>query len=697
MDTMEMVMERMSRKRSRASSNAPSRDARRVPAPVSSAPSRSATPQPIPATPHHYRYYSERVVGEASLTPLSPVTPRQGRRTLRDPSQLVPRDHLDFRVPEQHINYPKTPAGRHIYSSSARRTPSLSSSPARIVNLVSSPGPMRPIPLAQDDKDDLPYVLPPGPYQTEKPDFSYAAMIGQAILSSPQHRLTLQDIYEWIATVYSHYKRGEQTWMNSVRHALSTMAVFRKVPRVRTEGKSLWAIWDDDLECFANGGFRKAFCVDMQNDRSKQSSKKRAMEDAVPKKTKKRKKLEDVDVSTTGPPPPMLPASVLAPFFPSFHPNPHHQPYYQTYTSQPLPAEVIFPPLPASSNYHQVIARSNASRSESIESIAVGRNVQEETEEPEPPRRGRDPSPKFISSSSPVPDLTPNCSSSSSPLPSSITSLSRESQSPARRKQVGLTNHGEEPEDTDSDWLGVCPSVDSLEPGFTLLSHYLGPSKKPGRDKRPQAFSLPLRQVSPTPTRRVKSGKQAKHGRVAITPPPAGPSVGPSTPPRKRVASGSGIQLSPIRTPISHMGLHMSPSPSLAHYKLHLDPPPIAVYHPQAPLLSVSSDRELSPSVAVHSGNVHTPSRKRSSATDFLLPVTPKRLVFSTPTSESPFRTPSRSILDPHDPSTLLDEELCRLGSQVSPGYSTLFGRSSGLLYESPGSGRSPASWGNFW
>jgi hypothetical protein len=71
------------------------------------------------------------------------------------------------------------------------------------------------------------------------------------------------------------------------------------------------------------------------------------------------------------------------------------------------------------------------------------------------------------------------------------------------------------------------------------------------------------------------------------TPPPynssnslrKGMSMGPSTPPPHGSTSSFGFSdidslgLSPQRTPLSHMGLHMSPNASLAHFKTHLDPP----------------------------------------------------------------------------------------------------------------------------
>ncbi|KAJ7502360.1 hypothetical protein B0H11DRAFT_1650166, partial [Mycena galericulata] len=73
------------------------------------------------------------------------------------------------------------------------------------------------------------YILPPGPYSDERPPVTYAALIGQAILSSQDHSLALRDIYRWIAIVYPHFKLGETTWMNSIRHVLSTTTHFRKV------------------------------------------------------------------------------------------------------------------------------------------------------------------------------------------------------------------------------------------------------------------------------------------------------------------------------------------------------------------------------------------------------------------------------------------------------------------------------------
>ncbi|KAF8892073.1 hypothetical protein BD779DRAFT_88142 [Infundibulicybe gibba] len=236
--------------------------------------------------------------------------------------------------------------------------------------MVSSPGPMGPAP-EEEEYDRLPYVLPPGPYMPQKPDASYAALIGQAILSSPEHRLTLQEIYDWITIVYPYFKRGETTWMNSIRHVLSTTVCFRKVVRERSVGRSLWAIWDEDLECFKGGGFRKQLCKDVINTTGGKAGYSRF------KQTRKRDEVDDPssDARTVKKARPNVPhpTEILVPsamhsyiipaplgshlLFPTTRPTPQHQPYYESCFQQPqLAAEVIFPPLPPTAAYNRILA-----------------------------------------------------------------------------------------------------------------------------------------------------------------------------------------------------------------------------------------------------------------------------------------------------------------------------------------------------
>lgn len=120
--------------------------------------------------------------------------------------------------------------------------------------------PKVPIPVtspAPFEEEELPFKLPPGPRSREKPQWSYAALIGQAILASPQQKLSLNQIYTFISMAYPYYEKDQAGWRNSIRHNLSLNGSFIKVPReAGARGKgSLWAINPSDLECFKGGGY----------------------------------------------------------------------------------------------------------------------------------------------------------------------------------------------------------------------------------------------------------------------------------------------------------------------------------------------------------------------------------------------------------------------------------------------------------
>ena len=109
-----------------------------------------------------------------------------------------------------------------------------------------------------DEDGDLMYI--PEPEQMpivyddgSKPPYSYAMLIGMAILRAPNRRLTLAHIYKWITDTFRYYRQADTGWQNSIRHNLSLSKAFIKQERPKDDpGKgNYWKIEPGKEQAFA--------------------------------------------------------------------------------------------------------------------------------------------------------------------------------------------------------------------------------------------------------------------------------------------------------------------------------------------------------------------------------------------------------------------------------------------------------------
>lgn len=179
------------------------------------------------------------------------------------PSRALPHAHPSGPTPkrEQYNPFPSTSSRNHQASQGYHHQ--MTSTPGR-------PHPGTPLAFRSTEKEPRskgsPSVYPRGmmldstediDYSKDsakelKPPHSYAQLIGQAIMSSPEEMLTLANIYDHIKTRYAFFRHTNAGWQNSIRHNLSLNKSFEKVARRTDEpGKGMkWKIVDSEREEF---------------------------------------------------------------------------------------------------------------------------------------------------------------------------------------------------------------------------------------------------------------------------------------------------------------------------------------------------------------------------------------------------------------------------------------------------------------
>ncbi|XP_058836328.1 forkhead box protein P1-B isoform X2 [Topomyia yanbarensis] len=77
-----------------------------------------------------------------------------------------------------------------------------------------------------------------------RPPFTYASLIRQSIIESPEKQLTLNEIYNWFQNTFCYFRRNAATWKNAIRTNLSLHKCF---VRYEDDFGSFWMVDDHEF------------------------------------------------------------------------------------------------------------------------------------------------------------------------------------------------------------------------------------------------------------------------------------------------------------------------------------------------------------------------------------------------------------------------------------------------------------------
>jgi len=94
---------------------------------------------------------------------------------------------------------------------------------------------------------------------TERPPFSFISLITMAILQSPEEKLTLRGICDYIRKKFPYYNERYPKWEPSIRHNLSLNECFVKANREDGDaGRGCyWSMHPDSENMYDDGSFRR--------------------------------------------------------------------------------------------------------------------------------------------------------------------------------------------------------------------------------------------------------------------------------------------------------------------------------------------------------------------------------------------------------------------------------------------------------
>lgn len=159
-------------------------------------------------------------------------------------------------LPHHHASYQQT-VKQELLVSSDSLPPGGDSSPSKLNSSSSDNCPSVDDKLVTSEIGDDDAALSK---KTEKPPYSYIALIMMAIQAQPPKRATLNEIYGFLQERFPFFRGSYTGWKNSVRHNLSLNECFIKLPKgLGRPGKGHYWTIDPAAEfMFEEGSFRRS-------------------------------------------------------------------------------------------------------------------------------------------------------------------------------------------------------------------------------------------------------------------------------------------------------------------------------------------------------------------------------------------------------------------------------------------------------